>query len=112
MYNSVLTWSAPGTPDTKDEDGNIIPGTPGEEISAVCRYENFRLGNRLEFIGRNGKTVLAVGRVYVKFGQPVPPRFFVGTIRTGETEIYKGEFMNVFDGQMNSTIYTVEDVRT
>lgn len=111
QYNSVLTWLSEGTPDTQDGDGNIIPGTPGAEITAKCRYENYQ-GNRKEFTGRDGKTVLATGRVYIKFGEPMPPRFFVGVITTKGNEIYNGEVINTFEGQMNKTIYTIEDVRT
>ena len=111
QYNSILTWQTEGTPDSQDSDGNIIPGIPGEAVTARCRYENYQSANRREFIGRDGKTVFATGKVYIKFGDPKPPRFVVGTITTNGEEIYKGEVMNTFEGQMNKTIYTVEDVR-
>lgn len=112
QYPSLLKWTTEGTPDSRDEDGNIIPGIPGVEISARCRYENFKSGNRKEFTGTNGKTVLATGAVLIKFGDPIPSRFIVGEITTEGQEIYKGEIMNTFEGQMNKTIYTIEDVRS
>lgn len=110
QYNSLISWQTEATEPTQDEDGNIIPGTPGETITSRCRYENYQ-GTRKEFIGRDGKTVFATGRVYIKFGDIKPPRFVVATITTDGVEIYKGEVMNTFEGQMNKTIYTVEDVR-
>lgn len=111
QYNSVLTWKQEGTPDSQDGQGNIIPGTPGADVNAACRYENFQAGNRKEFTGRDGRTVLANGKVLVKFGEPVPPRFFVGVVTTGSVEIYRGEILNPYTGQMNATVYTIEDVR-
>lgn len=111
QYNSLISWETEGTPPTQDEDGNVIPGEPGETVTSRCRYENYQGSNRREFIGRDGKTVFATGRVYIKFGDTKPPRFVVGTITTDEQEIYKGEVVNTFEGQMNKTIYTVEDVR-
>lgn len=111
QYNSLLTWETEGTPPTQDADGNIIPGGPGETVTAKCRYENFLPGNRREYTGRDGKTVLATGKILIKFGEPVPPRFFIGTVTTGAVEIYKGEMLNPYEGQMNSTAYTIEDVR-
>jgi|SRR5690606_7706288 len=111
QYNSILSWQTEGTPDTQDSDGNIIPGTPGKTVTAKCRYENFQNANRREFLGRDGKTVFATGKVYIKFGEPTPPRFAVGVITTDGNEIYRGEIVNTFEGQMNKTIYTVEDVR-
>lgn len=111
MYNSVLTWRKEGTPPTQDSQGNILPGEPGEEVRASCRYENYRLGNRKEILGKDGESILALGRVYIKFGEPTPPRFFEGEIYTKDQLIYKGEILNTFEGQMNSTVYTIEDVR-
>ncbi|MDR2274355.1 MAG: hypothetical protein LBF27_25835 [Sphingobacterium sp.] len=110
QYPSILTWKTQGTPDSQDEDGNIIPGEPGEEFKAKCRYENFQGSNRKEMIGRDGKTVLATGSVYIKFGEPKPSRFTIGKIETEGEEIYSGEIMNTFEGQLNKTIYTVEYV--
>jgi len=112
QYPSILSWETEGTPPSQDEDGNVIPGIHGEDFSSRCRYENFDSGNRKEFTGVNGKTVLATGRVFIKFGDPIPSRFIVGSITTEENEIYKGEIMNTFEGQMNKTIYTIEDVRS
>lgn len=111
QYNSVITWETEGTPSHQDDDGNIIPGVPGEVVSAECRYENFKESNRREFLGRGGKTVFATGKVFIKFGEPMPPRFVVAEIATNGEVIYKGEVVNTFEGQMNKTIYTVEDVR-
>lgn len=111
QYNSSLSWLSEGTPDTQDGDGNIIPGVPGDEETALCRYENYQAGNRKEVIGRDGKTVLALGRIFIKFGEPVPPRFFIGTITNNGEIIYKGEIVNTFEGQMNKTVYAIEDVR-
>lgn len=108
----MLKWKTEGTSDSQDQDGNIIPGVPGVELTATCRYENFQGSNRKEYLGRDGKTVLATGSVFIKFGQPIPERFTVGTITTDGNEIYSGEIMNTFEGQMNKTIYTIEYVRT
>jgi hypothetical protein len=111
QYNSLLTWETEGAPPTQDGDGNIIPSIPGEPVTVQCRFENFQAGNRREYTGRDGKTVLATGKILIKFGEPVPPRFFIGTVTTGAVEIYKGEVLNPYEGQMNSTVYTIEDVR-
>jgi hypothetical protein len=112
QYNSLLTWETEGTPPTQDGSGNIIPGVPGETVTARCRFENYLSGNRREYTGRDGKTVLATGKILIKFGEPVPPRFFVGTVTKAEGgEIYKGEVINPYEGQMNSTVYPIEDVR-
>lgn len=111
QYNSVLTWRQEGIPDIQDGEGNIIPGTPGDEVSVMCRYENFLQTNSREFTGRDGRTVLARGKILVKFGESIPPRFFVGVVTTNGVEIYRGEVINPYEGQMNSTVYTIEDVR-
>ncbi len=112
QYPSILSWKSEGTPPSQDGDGNVVPGIPETEFNSKCRYENFDSGNRKEFTGVNGKTVLATGRVFIKFGEALPERFVVGVITTEGREIYKGEIINTFEGQMNKTIYTIEDVRS
>lgn len=105
QYPHTLRWQAEGTPPGEDEDGFPIPGTPGEAMEAKCRHENWR-GEKREFIGVDGATVLQKGIIYIKFGELVPDRFQSLTV-IGKDDvdiIFEGIALNSYKGQMNSTI--------
>lgn len=102
-----MTWTGPGTPPTIDPvTGFPVPGTPGELMTAKCRYENFGMTNRREWTGEDGKSILQRGTVYVKFGDPVPDKFehIVVTDDANGYKEFEGPVLNVYTGQLNSTI--------
>lgn len=101
-----MTWVGPGTPPTTDANGFPVPGSPGETVTARCRYENFGITNRREWTGEDGETVWQRGTIFVEFGQPLPRKFERVTV-TDDTDGYlefEGPVLNVYTGQMNSTL--------
>lgn len=105
-YPHTTTWEVEGTPAGKDPvTGFPVPGQPGEEISAISRYENFQKGGSKEWTNKNGKTVLQKGVIYLKKGEPVPKKFDTVKVTSPEFgEMYEGEVLNVYTGQLNTTI--------
>lgn len=107
QYPHTMKWTPAGTPPTTDPStGFPVPGNPASEKSAKCRYENFRQSNHKEFTGADGKTIMQKGTIFVQFGQEVPELFDRVTVTddaTGEKE-YEGHVLNVYTGQMNSTV--------
>lgn len=107
-YPHTMSWTGPGTPATVDPvTGFPVPGTPGETVTARCRYENFGMTNRKEWTGEDGQTIQQRGTIYVKFGEPVPGKFERVTV----TDDYDGNYLevdlpvlNVYKGQLNSTL--------
>lgn len=106
QYRDTLSWTAPGTPPGTDpETGDPIPGTPGEARTAQCRYENFRSNNHREWVDSDGKVVKQRGTIYVKDGEACPDQFEVVTVTSPEfQEVFHGETLNVYKGQLNYTI--------
>lgn len=104
QYLDTLSWTLPGTPGGEDENGFPLPSIPGVTMTAKARYENYR-GRVKEWIARDGETVVQKGTIYIKKGQPVPMKFEEVTVtREGEGVTYKGEALNVYKGQLNTTI--------
>lgn len=102
-------WEGGGDPGY-DEDGNPIISNPTELMSVNCRYENFsKGGNRQTFKNRNGEDVLATGTIFMPKGSIVPERFEVVDLDASGVEM-KLECLNVYHGQLNITIHTVENV--
>lgn len=103
QYLDILSWTTPGTPGGEDENGFPLPSQPGETITAKCRYENYR-GRVKEWRGRDGETVEQKGTIYVKKGEPVPMKFEDVTVTRDTGVTYQGVALNVYKGQLNSTI--------
>lgn len=111
QYLDTMVWNGASGPDGRDSDGNPIPGTPVEVVNTAVRYENFQSGNRKEFTNRDGETVLATGIVYAKLGSDVPERFSVITVTRNAVKVFEGEVLNVYKGQLNSTLHVLGNVR-
>lgn len=96
----------PGTPSTEDPvTGFPVPGQPGEEVTIMCRYENFKTGAVKEWTNKKNETVLQRGTIYVKWGQQMPTKFETVTVESPQYgEMFKGEILNVYNGQLNTTI--------
>jgi len=97
----------PGTPAPVDPvTGCPVCGTTGCAVTGQCRYENFGLTNRREWTGEDGKTIWQRGTVFVKFGEPVPKKFEEITVwdEVQEVEEFTGPVLNVYTGQLNTTI--------
>lgn len=105
QYPHILQWLTEGTPPSEDENGFPIPGTPGETLEAKCRYENWK-GEKREFIGADGATILQKGIIYIKFGELVPERFQTLTVigKDGVDVIFEGVALNSYKAQMNNTV--------
>lgn len=110
QYLDLMVWNGATGPDGTDGDGNPIPGTPVIIENPLCRYENFQSGNRKEFLNRDGESVLATGVIYVKLGTEVPERFSVVTVTRDTDQVFHGEVLNVYKGQLNSTLHVLENV--
>lgn len=106
QYRDVLKWRGEGTPATIDPvTGDPVPGTPGSEITAMCRYENFRGRSSREWLNRDGETVLQRGTIYVKKGEQCPEKFETVTVESPEFGlVFKGEVLNTYQGQLNYTL--------
>lgn len=111
QYPDTMVWNGAAGPDGRDGDGNPIPGTPATETNTTVRYENFSSGNRKEFTNRDGETVLATGVIYCKKGSETPERFSVVTVTRNAVTVFEGEVLNVYQGQLNSTLHVLENVR-
>lgn len=104
QYLDTLSWTLPGTPAGEDENGFPVPGTPGETVTAQARYENYT-GRIKEWRASDSEVVEQRGTIYVKKGQPVPMKFeTVTVIREGQGVTFEGEALNVYQGQLNTTI--------
>lgn len=105
-YPHTLSWTRQGTPSTEDpETGFPVPGTPSEPVLSASRYENFRGGSTKEWTNKANKTVLQRGTIYVRKGEQVPNKF--ETVRVEDPEkglMFEGEILNVYQGQLNTTI--------
>lgn len=106
QYRDIVSWTTEGSPATKDPiTGFPIPGSKGEELESKGRYENFKSGNRKEYENKNGDTVYQKGTIYLKKGELIPLRFETVTVTSPEFgEVFKGEILNVYKGQLNTTI--------
>lgn len=111
QYLDLMEWNGSTGEDGVDSDGNPIPGTPVPVSNAFCRYENFNAGNRKEFTNRDGEAVLATGVIYVRFGTQVPERFSWVSVTRNAVQVFEGEILNVYRGQLNSTLHVLENVR-
>ena len=111
QYLDLMEWDASTGESGQDSDGNPIPNTPVIVSNAFCRYENFQSGNRKEFLNRDGESVLATGTIYCKKGSDVPERFSVVKVTRNAIKVFEGEVLNVYRGQLNSTLHVLENVR-
>lgn len=114
QYLDSITWEKPSGAPSYDSDGNPTIGTTTTFTSSKCRYENFsKGGNRQVFRNRNGEDVLATGIIFLKKGSTSPDRFEVvelESVRDGVSTKLTLECLNVYHGQLNITIHTVENV--
>lgn len=110
QYPDILKWVTEGTPSTIDpETGDPIPGTPGEEIDAKCRYEDWTGGVARTWMNKDGESVVPTGKIYIKFREDLPVKFEVIDLERVKAGIsLRMEILDVYHGQMNSTI-TVYD---
>lgn len=105
QYRDVVSWQLAGSPPSKDENGFPIEGVPGDVVLSNGRYENFTANNRKEYTNRDGETVYQKGTIYLKKGSAIPERFETLTVISPEfEEVFKGEALNVYKGQLNTTI--------
>lgn len=106
QYRDVISWQLAGTPATKDPvTGFPIPSVPGETVTAKGRYENFSGTGRKEYVNRDGQVILQKGTIFIKKGQTAPNKFETVTVTSPEfEEVFKGEALNVYEGQLNTTI--------
>lgn len=106
QYPHTLSWETEGQPATLDPITRIpIPGQPGIALTAECRYENFQRGGSREYVNKNGETVFAKGRIFLKKGQPYPKmedRLVVTSPEHGV--VYEGPSLHIYKGQLNTTI--------
>lgn len=101
-----MTWETEGTPASLDPVTRFpVPGAPGLTLSAECRYENFQKGGSREFKNKNGETVLAKGRIFIKKGMPYPKMEDRLTVTSPEFgTVYEGPSLHVYKGQLNITV--------
>lgn len=106
QYPHTMTWTLEGPEATKDPvTGFPVPGANGQTVSAVCRYENFRGGNRTEYRNKKNETVEQRGTIFLKKGEPVPKKFETVVVTSPEYgEMFSGELLNVNPNQLNVTI--------
>lgn len=106
QYRDVVSWVTEGTPATEDPiTGFPIPGEAGATIEVKGRYENFKSGNRKEYLNRDGLTVFQKGTIYIKKGEIYPKRFEIVKVTSPEFEVvFEGEILNVYKGQLNTTV--------
>lgn len=106
QYPHRLVWQTEGTPSQKNPaTGFPVPGGLPTNREAKARYENFNKGAVKEFTNKNGKTVLQKGTIYVKFKEPYPLKFeTVKVISPDYGVVFEGEILEVYKGQMNTTI--------
>lgn len=114
QYLDKITWESPIDDTQYDSEGNPIPGQVEKFLNDKCRYENFmKGGNRQHFRNRNGEDVLATGTLFLKKGTLAPKRFDIvefESVRDGVSTKMRLECLNVYHGQLNITIHTVENV--
>ena len=105
-YPHILSWTGEGTsPSVDPATGFPIPGVPGLPQEAKARYENFKTGAVKEWRNKKNETVLQRGTIYVKKGEPTPKKFETVTVTSGEYGLmFEGEILNVYHGQLNTTI--------
>ena len=89
---------------TYDANGFPVPASPTTLRTVKCRYENFKSGNRKEWTGVDGKTILQQGTIYIKKGDLCPDKFQKVKITRGPETIFEGNILNVYKGQLNTTI--------
>lgn len=102
-----MSWTGKGGAPTVDPDtGFPKPGSQGTSYSVKCRYENFAVSNRKEWTGEDGKTILQRGTIFVPFGERVPEKFEnVKIVDDTDSRVeFEGNVLNVYTGQLNSTL--------
>lgn len=105
QYPHIMSWTGKGSNSSVDSStGFPKPGSSGQAISAACRYENFGITNRREWTAEDGKTIWQRGTVFVKLGESVPKKFEHIQVKDGDKVIFEGPVLNVYEGQLNSTI--------
>lgn len=113
QYIDTVKW-VETTETTFDENGLPIVGTTTEFENNKCRYENFmKGGNRLEYVNKNGESILATGAIYFKGkGAIVPKRFdnvklFLANASDG-VEPIEVEILSINYGQFNKVAYVCQ----
>ena len=100
-YPHLMTWTfIDPNAGGYDENGYPIPPAESESFESICRYENFTGGIK-QFNNKAGEAVQQKGTIFVKFGQSLPK---VGEVVKVSLDQFEGEVLNVYKGQLNSTI--------
>ena len=90
---------------TSESNGVDEWGVPIEtltEHTLIGRFEDYNKSYK-SFVDKGGVEVQANGKYLVKIGQELPPRFV-----TTEVRGIKFEILQVYQGQLNATIYLKE----
>ncbi|TXK52387.1 hypothetical protein FVR03_01335 [Pontibacter qinzhouensis] len=98
QYPHKLRFYTPGTDSTKNANGHLIPGLPGNMVEQPCRYEDTR--ETSEFEGVDNQMHQQRGTIYMPLGSIVPAPGTPVEI----TNVFKGIVHSRPAGQLNISL--------
>lgn len=94
----TLHWTGPAGESTIDPEWGVpVPGLPGEAMSAACMYQ---LAPSKQVQNKDSVMVFQNGNVYLDNGSAYPDRGSSVVVMNGDVQMFAGEVVDVFVGQL------------
>lgn len=100
-YPHTLVFTTAGAESLFDENGLLVPGTPGEQVTEKCRFDDANgVGNRT-VIGVDNETYRQAGTIYLPTSAVHVPGTGVAVEVIG---MFKGRVASPYKGQLHTSV--------